>query len=151
MLRRKYLSYIMKEAKESDQFCETAVGNAVFLENDKGILYRVQGNESGTNYRVVVPKELVPMLLEQYHSTPFSGHQGVKRTLALLERKYWWSTMRPDVENFITTCDKCARRKGVPNLLAPMGNPPEATEFLEILAVDYVGLYLCQNLAINIS
>ena len=44
-------------------------------------------------YRVVIPKELVLVILQYHHSTPMSGHHGIHRTLAIIQRKYWWLTL----------------------------------------------------------
>ena len=57
----------------------------------------------------MIPKELVPVILQHYHSTPMSGQQGIHLSLALIQRKYWWLNMRQDVIDFVQACDKCAR------------------------------------------
>ena len=78
----------------------------------------------------MVPEELVPVILQHYHSTPMSGHQGIHRTIALIQRKYWWVKIRQDVTEFIQTYDECARRKDGNIPRAPLGEPPVANEFL---------------------
>ena len=60
-----------------------------------------------------------------------SGHQGIHRTLALIQRKYWWLNMRQDVIDFVQTFDKCARRKDNHIPKAPLAEPPVTNEFLK--------------------
>ena len=47
--------------------------------------------------------------------------------------------MRQDVIDFIQTCDRCARRKYGNISKAPLGEPPVANAFLEMLATDFIG------------
>jgi His(2)-Cys(2) zinc finger. len=55
-----------------------------------------------------------------------SGHQGIHRTLALIQRKYCWLNKRQDDVDFVQTCDKCARRKDNRIPKAPLGESPVA-------------------------
>lgn len=49
--------------------------------------------------RMYVPKvgELTKTLLHECNDTPWAGHPGWHRTLALLERRYYWPNMRDEV------------------------------------------------------
>ncbi|CAJ0919665.1 unnamed protein product [Ranitomeya imitator] len=44
------------------------------------------------------------------HSSKLAGHAGQK-TLQLISRHYWWSTLRQDVLNFVAACSSCAHNK----------------------------------------
>ena len=57
-------------------------------------------------------------VLKWAHSSSLACHPGVRRTLALLSRRFWWSSVRRDVE-FIAACPVCARAKG--NSQCPQG------------------------------
>ena len=63
---------------------------------------------------VVIPNhaDLRASLMHEYHNTPFSGHQGYHRTAKLLEKDYWWPTLRSDVLSHVKTCGTCQRNKG---------------------------------------
>ena len=51
-------------------------------------------------------------VLEWAHSSSPAGRPGVRRTLALLNRQFWWSSFCRDVEEFVTACPVCAQAKG---------------------------------------
>lgn len=50
-------------------------------------------------------------LISQVHSSVGTGHPGVNKTLASLQRKYWWPGMHEDVQEFIRGCVLCAMTK----------------------------------------
>ena len=50
-------------------------------------------------------------LLREHHDSPLAGHYGVKKTLELLTRTYFWPGMRKTVEDYVRTCDTCHRSK----------------------------------------
>ena len=68
-----------------------------------------------------------------------SDHQGIHRTLALIQRRYCLLNMRQEVIDFIQACDKCAQRKDGNIPKARLGEHPVANKFLEILATDFIG------------
>ncbi|XP_069593719.1 uncharacterized protein [Ranitomeya imitator] len=45
------------------------------------------------------------------HSSKLAGHAGVKKTLSLIARHYWWPSLRQDVRDFIASCPSCAKNK----------------------------------------
>lgn len=63
------------------------------------------------NGRLYVPISLREEALRTVHDTLLAGHQGIRRTLDLLQRSYWWPTMRQDVQSYVSTCETCARSK----------------------------------------
>ncbi|TID16590.1 hypothetical protein E6O75_ATG11708 [Venturia nashicola] len=50
-------------------------------------------------------------LLRLYHDDAFAGHFGVARTHDLLARKYFWTHMSRDVDEYVKTCEVCQRTK----------------------------------------
>ncbi|KAL2114800.1 hypothetical protein VTJ04DRAFT_2114 [Mycothermus thermophilus] len=46
-------------------------------------------------------------LISLHHSTPESGHFGAKKTLDLLQRKYYWERISQDVRDFCSECHTC--------------------------------------------
>ncbi|KAG1952338.1 hypothetical protein F2P79_010259 [Pimephales promelas] len=69
--------------------------------------------------KIYVPEEFRTSLISSAHSSVATGHPGVNKTLAALQVKYWWSTMRSDITNFIQGCIPCAISKVPRNL--PVG------------------------------
>ena len=82
----------LRAAQQNDIFCTSLNGNNEFYRSDNDLLYKINENtkEKAVEYRVVIPKELVPVILQHYHSTPMTGHQGIHRNLSLIQRKFWW-------------------------------------------------------------
>jgi len=107
-----------------------------FWTDKDGVLYRQGAEEQPC---VVIPATLVHKVPTCYHDLPFTAHQGVKRTLALIGSKYWWKTLRDDVAEFIKRCYACAKRKRGHRLTAPLGEAVGVREFLDVVSLDVVG------------
>ncbi|KAI2645073.1 Transposon Tf2-8 polyprotein [Labeo rohita] len=58
--------------------------------------------------KIYVPRSLRPHLLGTAHGSPGSGHPGSKRTLSLLQNRYWWPSMRRDTIRYVQSCSVCA-------------------------------------------
>ncbi|KAL0197996.1 hypothetical protein M9458_006536, partial [Cirrhinus mrigala] len=58
--------------------------------------------------KLYVPRSLRPRLLGTAHGSPGSGHPGSKRTLSLLQNRYWWPSMRRDTIRYVQSCSVCA-------------------------------------------
>lgn len=50
-------------------------------------------------------------ILHDYHDIPGQGHMGVKKTTKALLSKYYWKTLRKDVQQYVQSCDLCQRNK----------------------------------------
>jgi len=58
-------------------------------------------------------------LLQDHHDPPAMGHPGRAKTLELLARKYYWPSMRKDVNRFVRNCHVCRQTKSTRH--APYG------------------------------
>ena len=67
------------------------------------------------------------------------GHPGFQRTLARLQEKYFWVSMKNDVARHVKNCRACAWRKSPKNMKRAPLHPIEVTRPLEIIGVDFVG------------
>ncbi|CAI5484812.1 unnamed protein product [Closterium sp. Yama58-4] len=45
------------------------------------------------------------ILLVEFHDVPYAGHFGSNKTLAGIEKYYYWPQMAADVQQFVTSCD----------------------------------------------
>ncbi len=54
--------------------------------------------------QLVTPVALVDVVLRLLHDMASAGHPGRDRTLAAARSKYYWPTMRIDVEKHISQC-----------------------------------------------
>ena len=89
--------------------------------------------------RTYVPQEVRSAVLEWAHSSSFACNPGVRRTLALLCRKFWWKTIHKDTEEFVASCPVCARAKAnsqkPQGLLQPLSVPHRPWSHI---AIDFV-------------
>ena len=82
------------------------------------------------NGAAYVPQEptIRKEILRVNHDDPWQGgHFGMNRTIEVIQRFYFWPTLKQDVREYIATCDICQRMK-VPRhkphgLLAPLPRP----------------------------
>ena len=78
-----------------------------------GVLYRKwKPNDRHPEYwQVVVPKALRRELLQHLHCSEVSGgHFAVEKTLLRIKQRFWWPTVRSDVERTIRACGPCAAK-----------------------------------------
>ncbi len=63
--------------------------------------------------RVYIPDdhELKLQLLRQFHDHQASGHFGIKRTIRLISRTYFWPRMKDFVTKYIVSCQACQANK----------------------------------------
>lgn len=58
--------------------------------------------------KIYVPRSQRLPLLDTAHKSPGSGHPGSRRTLSLLQSRYWWSSMHRDTIRYVQSCSVCA-------------------------------------------
>ncbi|KAI3353056.1 hypothetical protein L3Q82_019628 [Scortum barcoo] len=59
--------------------------------------------------RLFVPSNLRSLVLQWIHTSKFSCHPGIRRTLFLLQQRFWWPRMAQDTQEYINACSVCAR------------------------------------------
>lgn len=72
---------------------------------------------------IVIPdvSTIRAQLLTELHDAPYSGHLSVNRTTKLIEKDYWWPTLKADVLQHVRRCGDCQRNKGATQ--RPFGEP----------------------------
>ncbi len=79
--------------------------NDDFTINDKGLLcYKGR-------YYVPDKDSLRLRIIQERHDNKTAGHPGQRKTLQNIRRDYWWPGMKDLVNEFVDTCDTCARTK----------------------------------------
>ncbi|KAL0175529.1 hypothetical protein M9458_027859, partial [Cirrhinus mrigala] len=63
--------------------------------------------------KIYVPSSQRLNLLGTVHQSPGSGHPGSKRTLSLIQARYWWPSMRRDTIRYVQSCSACAMTKSL--------------------------------------
>lgn len=94
-----------------------------------------------------VPEELRTELIREVHDQPSSGHCGVRRTIALLTRHYYWPGYAATVKRYIRNCHPCQRSKAprdkTNGLLVPLPVPQKRWQDI---AMDFItGLPLSEG------
>ena len=89
-----------------------------------------------------IPKDekLRETIIQQNHDHPLAGHPGVKRTKDLILVKYYWPTLRKDIEKYVAGCDKCQKNKSISKASKTPLQPNEIPQNpWEIISVDIIG------------
>jgi archaellum component FlaC len=101
---------------------------------EDGLLYT-------TGQRVFVPKwnNLRRDVIRECHDTKWAGHPGIDRTLALIERTYYWPQMRDQVETYVRTCLVCQQDKIEQKLPGGLLDPlPVPDQPWDVITMDYI-------------
>jgi hypothetical protein len=91
-----------KEATEKD--------NRIQKELHVGTL-RMQRGFAIWNDQVMIPATIVNEIIQAHHNPPNRGHQGIKKTLELIQRTYYYPSIAIKVMEYIHQCDECNRNK----------------------------------------
>ncbi len=91
------------------------------------------------NQSIVIPVALVDVVLQLLHDTPFAGHPGRDRALPSARSKYYWPTMRIDVEKHISQGLSCAQTKGTTSTAPILEYPLPAGPF-HVVSIDLLQL-----------
>ena len=74
----------------------------------KGLLMKDANHEDGRKFRVLcLPRSLVSQVLSHYHGSLMRGHLGPSRLHGHLKSKFFWHSMKQDVQNFVDNCISC--------------------------------------------
>uniref|UniRef100_A0A3B5QD67 Gypsy retrotransposon integrase-like protein 1 n=1 Tax=Xiphophorus maculatus TaxID=8083 RepID=A0A3B5QD67_XIPMA len=66
---------------------------------------------TGPTNKTYVPTTARAKLIHWIHSAKFSAHPGISRTIALINRRFWWPSVHNDVKEYVLACSTCARNK----------------------------------------
>jgi len=63
--------------------------------------------------QIIVPdhKKLQQRCISLHHDGPAAGHPGRNATLELIQRQFWWPSLRRDVNIYVAGCASCQRNK----------------------------------------
>ena len=64
-------------------------------------------------WRIVVASDsnTKEKIMQELHSTPYSAHPGIQRTLGKVRRSFFWKGMMRDISNFVENCPVCQMEK----------------------------------------
>ena len=115
---------------------EPEVGVVAYERTDDGLIVMKDGK---THPRVVVPEALRKSVIECYHNSVLSGHQGRKRTTQLVAKTFFWPGMGKDIRRWIRSCLACAKRKTPRPRRAGIREAKQALYPGETIAIDIWG------------
>lgn len=139
---RAKLSKVMEYAKQKEY-------DFVIIKNNENELLKVINDIKeaglpniiilGEKVKIIKDEKERLLILNDYHILPTAGHAGIARTLATIQKKYFWQGMRQDVEKFIKTCPQCQKYKvGKPDKPLSTVTTTAGTAF-EKIYLDLVG------------
>ena len=86
-----------------------------------------------------VPEIIRTELISRHHDDPLAGHFGIKKTRELIAQKYYWLTLRRDVEDYVRGCDICLALKAVRHkLYGDLQSLPILTHCWKDLSMDFI-------------
>ena len=86
-----------------------------------------------------VPEVIWTELISRQHNNRLAGHFGINKTRELIGRKYYWLSLRKDVEAYVKGCNVCLASKAVRH--KPYGDLqalPVPTHRWKDLSMDFV-------------
>lgn len=96
--------------------------------------------------RVVVPKSLRNRVLWQLHK----GHPG-RDQMTLLARSYvFWAGMQRDIENYVASCEECAKNAKMPVKTTLKAWPP-ALGPMDRVHIDFAGPFMGENFLVFVD
>nr|XP_061828743.1 uncharacterized protein LOC133614632 [Nerophis lumbriciformis] len=107
------------------------------LEIFNNVLVRKRNINGEPSYQLVLPEECRTEVLYQLHDQ--MGHLGTERTIDLIRARFYWPRMSIDITNKVKTCERCVRRKALPERAAPLVNIQTARP-LELVCMDFLSI-----------
>lgn len=107
------------------------------LELRDGVLYRKCMDRGSLIHQLVLPEQFKERALHGVHDEV--GHLGAERAIHLARARFYWPRMAKSVEEKCKKCERCFRRKAVPQKAAPLKNIT-ATHPLELICMDYLSI-----------
>ncbi len=99
-----------------------------------GVLYREKQHLGEKVLQLVLPEGERDLAFEGLHDN--LGHLGQDRTLALMRDRFFYPKMADDIARRIRECQRCVRRKVVPER-APLV-PIQTAQPMELVAIDFL-------------
>ncbi|KAK3541244.1 hypothetical protein QTP86_016908 [Hemibagrus guttatus] len=76
--------------------------------------------------KVYVPLQFRQQVLQWVHEAPSSGHPGILSSTQLTRHRFWWPSLRTDVERFARSCSTCAQSRLGINVSLSSGYHPQS-------------------------
>ena len=61
--------------------------------------------------KLLLPRAMIPEVLELAHGLPLAGHMGQKKTEEKVRQRFYWIGLRQDTQDYVRSCAACNRAK----------------------------------------
>lgn len=87
--------------------------------------------------QLILLRYYIKDVLQGLHSD--IGHPGRERTLSLVRERFFWPNMTADIDQWISRCGRCMRRKSSTNIRSELVNI-RTTYPLELVCMDFLSM-----------
>lgn len=102
-----------------------------------GVLYRKILLREEPHYQLVLPESHRAQAFDGLHSK--AGHPGVDRTVDFIHQRYYYPNMMKDIQDRIRSCERCVRRKALPQHAAGMHHL-QSRGPMDLICIDFLSL-----------
>ena len=89
--------------------------------------------------QVVVPQTLREDVLRAMHDAVTAGHLGTRKTLTVMQRRFYWPQMKKYVREWCKKCTRCAARKSPQRRAKAAMQRYQVGEPMERVAIEVMG------------
>ena len=89
---------------------QIVINNLIYKRMNSLLVVHDQNQDTDLDFwRIVVPdsSSIKEHIMRELHSTPYSAHPGIQRTIARVRRSFYWKGMLGDVRQFVENCPVC--------------------------------------------
>ena len=143
----KFLTFVLNQQKPVTSELTTIEGKTMLREYRRlvvrrGALYRKMQEHGRDIYQLVLPSKFREVALNGAHND--MGHFGRDRTLNVLRERVYWPNMTNDVHNWVSSCDRCIKRKTPANERNPLVSIT-TTQPMELVCMDFLTLEMSKG------
>ena len=89
----------------------TGAHGSLVIKNGMLMWKFIKRDGTSDSLQLIVPRKLQREVLWNAHDGLLGGHLGQKKTREKALKKFYWRGIREDCNNWVNTCDVCARQK----------------------------------------
>ena len=108
--------------------------------NREGLLVRTSQdpNSGKTREQLVLPQKFKAKALKLLHDD--MGHMGVEKTTALIQERFYWPFMAPEIEHYVTKRCRCIKDKPPARHIRAKMQSIMTTAPMELVSIDFLHL-----------
>lgn len=130
-----YTSLVEKVTSHPDDYADFRLEDGKLM---KFVTAKNEPYDSRFEWKIVPSPDEIPTIVKDSHDETF--HQGYEKTLARIQKRYYWPKMGPNIRSYIQVCTMCKEIKAPFVAVTPeMGNMRQASRPWQIISIDFVG------------